>query len=71
MNQAYGELMRVLLDYRDGFTNEAEFRAFALEHIRTLVVDLRDFGIEISLRPQVFCSGPSVRTPETKKAAAQ
>lgn len=69
MTKAYGELMQALLSYRDGFVNEAEFRAFALESIRTFIQDLRAFGIEVSLRPESFTTPRRQPEPAPKAAA--
>lgn len=69
MTKAYGELMQVLLTYRDGFVSEAEFRAFALESIRTFIHDLRSFGIEVSLRPEAL-SGRLPAPPKVMGASS-
>lgn len=47
---SYGELMNYLLKERARYTNEAEFKAFALAEVRRFVVDLRALDIEVTLR---------------------
>jgi hypothetical protein len=48
---SYGELMSCLLKERARYTNEEEFKAFALAEVRRFIVDLRAFDIEIAVRP--------------------
>ena len=45
----YGELMNLLLYFRERYPGDKEFRQFAIESIRTFIYDLRDFDIELSL----------------------
>ena len=45
----YGELMSLLLHYRERYPNDEEFRRFIIDSLRTFVYDLRDFDVEISL----------------------
>jgi len=62
----YGELMRLLLHFRERYPNDEEFRRFIIDSLRTFVSDLRDFDVEISLsldwwrRDQVSLSRPSL-----------
>lgn len=45
----YGELMNLLLYFRERCSSDEEFRQFVIDSIRKFVYDLRDFDIEISL----------------------
>ena len=45
----YGELMSLLLHYRERYPNDEDFRRFVIDSLRTFVYDLRDFDVEISL----------------------
>jgi hypothetical protein len=45
----YGELMNLLLYFRERNPGEEEFREFMINSIRTFVYDLRDFNIEVAL----------------------
>lgn len=51
MELKYGELMSVLLHNRERCSSEAEFRSYLLDSARQLSRDLRDFGMELSVRP--------------------
>jgi hypothetical protein len=50
MEKMYGELMSVLLQNRLRHGNESGFRAYVVESVRTLASDLREFGLELSVR---------------------
>jgi hypothetical protein len=52
MERKYGELMSVLMTYRNSCASEAEFRSYLLESARQLSRDLRDFGVELSAIPR-------------------
>lgn len=47
----YGRLMDCLLKERSHYATEEEFRAFTVESVRRLITDLRQFNIELSIRP--------------------
>lgn len=47
----YGELMNLLLYFRERYPGDEEFRRFVIDSIRTFIYDLRDFDVEISLSP--------------------
>jgi hypothetical protein len=53
MKKHYGELMGHLLRYQGRYPQEAEFRAFLRESVRTLARDLKEFDIELSLTPEL------------------
>ena len=50
----YGKLMSFLLHHRERFATEEEFRSFMKESLRAFSHDVRDFGVEISVRPDVL-----------------
>ena len=56
MQNKYGELMSMLLHHRERCTTEAEFRTYLLESARTLAGDLRDYGVEVIVRPRAVRS---------------
>ncbi len=47
----YGELMGFLLQQRERFETEEQFREFALAEVRRFIADLRSLGIELTMRP--------------------
>ncbi|HSB08283.1 MAG TPA: hypothetical protein VLM38_02135 [Blastocatellia bacterium] len=51
MEMKYGQLMSLLLHNREHCASEAEFRTYLLESTRRLTQDLRDFGLEVVVRP--------------------
>jgi hypothetical protein len=52
MKKEYGELMGHLLRSQGRYPQEAEFRAFLRESVRTLARDLKEFDIELALVPE-------------------
>ncbi len=54
MMKQYGNLMSFLLHHRERFSTEEEFRRFIKESLGALSRDVRDFGVEISVRPDVL-----------------
>jgi hypothetical protein len=48
----YGDLMQFLLYFREQYSDEDEFNKFVMESLRSLVYDLRDLGVYISISPQ-------------------
>ncbi len=48
---SYGELMDCLLKERPKFATDEEFKAFVVAEVRRLITDLRDFNVELTLRP--------------------
>ena len=52
MKQEYGEVMNFLLDFRGHFQTDEDFRQFLRAEIKTLVDDLRDFSVFITLQPE-------------------
>jgi hypothetical protein len=50
MEKTYGELMSLLLQSRLRHGSEARFRAYVVESVRTLSNDLREFGLDVSIR---------------------
>jgi len=52
MRRDRSPLMGFLLKHRDNYKTEEEFRSFVLETVRDSINDLRELGIEISIRPQ-------------------
>jgi len=48
----YGEVMRYFLRFRDRYASDAEFNKFVVESLRTLVYDLRDIDVYISVNPE-------------------
>lgn len=50
-DEEYGELMRFLLYFRERYASDEEFNAFILDSLRSLVYDLRDFEVYISINP--------------------
>ncbi|MFN7949577.1 MAG: hypothetical protein U0Z53_29740 [Blastocatellia bacterium] len=51
LDNGHGDLMAFLQSQRSLFENEDEFRAFAVDQVRRFVKDLRELGIEVSMRP--------------------
>ena len=54
MTKSYGLLMSDLLQHRAGFQTDEEFKRFVMTAVSEFSGDLRDFDIEISLRPAVL-----------------
>jgi hypothetical protein len=54
----YGELMSFLLQRRRHHGTEDRFRTYVAESVQTLAKDLREFGLEVSIK-QEPC-GPAV-----------
>jgi hypothetical protein len=52
MERQCGELMSMLLHNRERCASEAEFRTFLLESARILANDLREYGVEVTVRPE-------------------
>ena len=50
--QSYGQLMNCLLQQREHYATEAEFKAFALVEVRRFITDLRTLEIEVAVRLQ-------------------
>jgi hypothetical protein len=50
----YGELMSFMLHHRERFSTEEDFRRFIKDSLGALSRDVRDFGVEISVRPDVL-----------------
>lgn len=48
----YGELMSFLLQRRRHHGTEDRFRAYVAESVRTLAHDLRDFGLDVSIKQE-------------------
>jgi hypothetical protein len=55
---SYGQLMEYLLSERHHFTSEEEFRAFAVGEVRRFINDLREFEIELTMRPNYIEKAP-------------
>ncbi len=51
LDNGQGDLMAFLEAQRSLFENDDEFRAFAVDQVRRFVKDLRELGIEVSMRP--------------------
>jgi hypothetical protein len=49
-------LMEGLLQQRERFSNDEEFRAFALDMVRQFISELRSIDIELTLRPNHYDS---------------
>lgn len=45
----YGELMRLLLYFRERYPTDEDFRRYVIDSVRTFVYDLRDFDVEVAL----------------------
>jgi len=66
----YGELMQALMSKRSGFTDDVQFRKFAVETTRTFIRDLRLLGIELSMRPEFLADrAPTIELPATRSAS--
>jgi len=56
---SYGLLMSRLLIERDRSASDEEFRAYAVREVRKFIVELRELGIELTLRPNYLDVSPS------------
>jgi hypothetical protein len=63
-----GELISFLLNMRERFDSEEEFRAFVLGEVRRFITDLRSMDIELTLRPN-FGGQPVSHHSVTQKLA--
>jgi hypothetical protein len=52
MEKEYGELMSLLLQSRLRHGSESGFRVYVAESVRKFANDLRDFGLEVSVRQE-------------------
>jgi len=50
--------MERLVNERERFSSDEEFRAFALEMVRQFISELRTYDIELALRPNHYDSSP-------------
>ena len=57
MEKTPGPLMERLLQERERFESDEEFRKFALENVRQFIAELRSLDIELTLRPNHYDSG--------------
>ena len=57
MEKTPGPLMERLLQERERFESDEEFRKFALENVRQFIAELRALDIELTLRPNHYDSG--------------
>jgi len=64
------ELMSFLLSLRERFDSEEEFKAFVLNEVKRLIIDLRSMDIELTLRRN-FSGQPASHHGITQKLAKQ
>jgi hypothetical protein len=55
----YGKLMSYLMMERRNFETDDDFRRFVSESVAQLARDLRQFDIEVSVRPMTINARPS------------
>jgi hypothetical protein len=59
MDKECGELMTFLLQHRHMFDADDKFRGFVIESVRTLARDLKDWNVDISIKPDAMSTRPS------------